>query len=649
SAANGLQACTEAQVGYQGLNPTSQTQEFTSLPAACPDPSKLGTVEIETPLLPGPMTGSIYLAEPAPSGEPGKNPFGSLAAVYMVAEEPTSRVLVKLAGEAKVSETTGQVTATFHNTPQLPFENLELKLFSGPRASLTSPSLCGTYQTEASLTPWSGTAMVSIVSPPGESFQITSGPGGSQCSPDPQVFAPGFQAGSTNLQAGAFTSFALELSRPDGDEALQGVALHLPSGFAAMLSSVQLCEEPQASRDECPQGSEVGQATAVAGLGPEPYTEAGGRVYITGPDGGAPFGLEIVAPAVAGPFDLGTVTVRSKIYINPADASLTIVSDPVPTQLKGIPLQLKRVLVSVDHPNFQFNPTACNPTKIEGRLTGAASFAGGPGATATVSSPFQLANCASLPFAPKLTASTYGQASKAGGASLDVKVQTAGLGDANIAKVDLQLPKALPARLTTLQKACTSATFEANPATCPEASNIGVATIHTPILRNPLSGPGYLVSHGGTAFPDIEFVLQGEGVTIVLDGKTVIKNGITHSNFESAPDAPFTTFEAVLPAGPHSALAANVPKYHLCGTKLAMPTVITGQNGAVIRRMTTIAVGGCKAVKASRTKKLTRAQKLSRALKACRKNYRRSRSRRTACERNARDAYKARPLRRPLR
>ncbi len=127
-----------------------------------------------------------------------------------------------------------------------------------------------------------------------------------------------------------------------------------------MLSSVQLCSDAQAAASACPAGSEVGHAIAIAGLGPEPYVQEGGRVFITGPYGGAPFGLEIVTPAKAGPFDLGTVTVRSKLQIDPYDASVTIESDPLPTQLRGIPLQLKRVLVSVDRPNFEFNPTNCN-------------------------------------------------------------------------------------------------------------------------------------------------------------------------------------------------------------------------------------------------------------------------------------------------
>ena len=631
SAANGLEACSEAQIGFVGFNAKTETNEFTPEQPACPNASKVGTVSIKTPLLSHELEGAVYLATPAPNREAGKNPFGSLVALYIVAEDPVSGVLVKLAGEGHVDEGTLRVSTTFRNAPQVPFEELELVLFGGARASVTTPPSCGGYATEALFTPWSGTGPVGVLSP-SEDFQITSGVGGSAC-PASIPFSPGFVAGSTNGQAGAFTSFRLELSRPDGDQALSAVSMHLPAGIAALLSSVKLCDEAQANADACPAESQVGDATAIAGLGSDPYVEPGGKVYITGPYAGAPFGLEIVSPAVAGPFNLGTVTVRSKLFVNPNDASITIISNPLPTQLRGIPLQLKRVLVSVDRPDFEFNPTNCSPLKIEGTITG------DQGASVGVSSPFQVADCASLPFEPSLSASTQGQASKADGASFDVTVRSGGLGQANIAKVLLQLPKALPARLTTLQKACTEGVFAANPASCPEGSVIGTATIHTPVLSSPLTGPAYLVSHGGAAFPDVEFVLQGEGITLVLDGKTQIKDQITYSKFESAPDAPFTVFETVLPAGPHSALTTNLPekaKFDLCGTSLTMPTEIVAQNGALINQTTKIAIQGCQGVQGVKKTKLTRAQLLGRALAACRRTYKHSHAKRASCERQAR-------------
>ncbi|HYM53737.1 MAG TPA: hypothetical protein VES97_00130, partial [Solirubrobacteraceae bacterium] len=425
-------------------------------------------------------------------------------------------------------------------------------------------------------------------------------------------------------QAGAFSAFTLQLDRPDGNQALRGLTVHMPPGVAAMLSSVTQCAEPPPGQEwSCGPESLIGHSTASSGLGGEPFT-LGGQVYLTVGYGGAPFGTLVVTPAKAGPFDLGNVDVRAKIYVDPSTAAATVVSDPFPTIIKGVPVQLKHVNVNIDRPGFWFNPTNCNGMKIEGTL------GGDEGATAFVSSPFQVANCANLPFAPKLTASAGGHASKVNGVGLVVKVESAGLGQADIAKVDLQLPKALPSRLTTIQKACPDGVFNANPAACNEGSVIGSATIHTPVLKSPLSGPAYLVSHGGVAFPDVEFVLQGEGITLILDGKTDIKNGITYSRFDSAPDAPFTTFETVLPAGPHSALGANLPaqaKYNLCATKLAMPTTITGQNGAVIEQTTKIAVTGCAE------------PPLAKALKACRKL--KTKSKRVACEAAARKKYGA--------
>ena len=644
SAANGLEGCSESQVGFTGFNPALAINEFNTEPVSCPNGSKVGTVKITTPLLSQPLEGYVYLAAPAPNGsqEPGRNPFNSLVALYLLAEDPVSGVLVKLAGEGEINENTLRVSTTFRNTPQVPFEELELNLFNGPRAAVSTPALCGNYTTDASFTPWSGTPPLTIGAP-GSDFDVTAGLNGGGCSGSPFGFNPGFLAQSETPQAGAFTGFQLELTRPDGDQALKRLIMHLPPGVAAMLSSVTLCDGAQAANDSCPAQSEVGEASAIAGLGPDPYTENGGKVFITGPYEGAPFGLEIVTPAVAGPFNLGTVTVRSKLSINPDNASVTIESDPLPTQLRGIPLQLKRVLVDVNRSGFEFNPTNCSPMTIEGELYGS------EGASQSVSSPFQATGCQNLPFAPKLTATAAGQGSKANGTSLDVKVEsggvnTSGVAQAGIAKVDLQLPVALSSRLSTLQKACTEALFNPNPASCNEDAVIGYATIHTPVLSNPLSGPAYLVSHGGAAFPDVEFVLQGEGITLLLDGKTDIKAGVTYSRFESAPDAPFTVFETVLPAGPHGVLTPNVPEredYSLCKTSLQMPTEITAQNGALIDQTTSIIVTGCAGVKSNKAVKLTRAQLLARALKACRRKYRHDHSKRVACEKHAHKHYAA--------
>jgi hypothetical protein len=627
SAANGLEACSEQQVGFKGFNAQTRTDEFTTAAPSCPDASKVGVVHIKTPLLSHELEGSLYVAAQE------ANPFGSLIALYIVAEDPVSGVLVKLAGKGELNENTLRVATKFTNTPQVPFEDLRIDLFGGSRASVSTPASCGAYGTDGVFTPWSGTGPVGFSSPP-EEFRITSGAEGGGCAASPPAFAPGFQAHSANTQAGAFSPFELEITRPDADQALTGIGLRLPPGIAAMLSSVRPCSEPPAGQGwACGPESLIGHSVASSGLGSEPVT-LGGDVYLTSGYDGAPFGLLVATPAKAGPFDLGVVDVRSRINVDPSTAAVTITSDPgprdeaFPTQLKGIPVQLKRIRVLVDRPGFQFNPTNCSPMRIEGTL------AGDQGGSQAVSSPFRVGNCQSLPFSPVFTASTQGQTSKLDGASLTVKV-TSTRGQANIAKTVLTLPIQLPARLTTLQKACLAAVFEANPASCPEGSVIGTATVHTPVLSSPLSGPAYLVSHGNAAFPDVEFVLQGEGITLILDGQTDIKHGITTSSFNAVPDAPVDSFETTLPEGPHSALGATST---LCGQTLTAPTTITGQNGGVITQNTPVTVSGCQAVKAF---KATRAQLLAKALVACRKRYKHNRHKRTSCERLARKHYAA--------
>ncbi|HTZ64269.1 MAG TPA: hypothetical protein VMB51_09200 [Solirubrobacteraceae bacterium] len=637
SAANGLQACSEQQVGYEGpgspndpLAPgAGEPAHFSSTPVTCPAASTIGTVRVKTPLLGEQLSGFVYLAAQQ------ANPFGSLLALYIVAENERLGLRVKLAGEAKADPQTGQLTTTFQNTPQVPFEELQLQLFGGPRAPLTTPPLCGQYQTSASFTPWS-TGTPFDTSSPQEELIITSGAENGACQ-DPQTFAPTLEAGATSLQAGAYTNFTLQLTRPDGQQALTGLTVHLPPGSAAILKALTPCPEPQAAQGTCGQESEIGQATAYAGLGPDPYRQTG-HVYLTGPYQGAPFGLSIATPAVAGPFDLGTVVVRSQIEVNPHTAAVTITSG-LPTIVQGvgmapsgIPLQLKQIDVQIDRPDFEYDPTNCTRAAITATLTGS------EGASHNAAVPFQVSGCASLPFKPGVSASTQGRTSKADGASLGLVFRSKA-GEAHVAQTILTIPSTLPARLTTIQKACVASVFEANPAACPEGSDIGAAVVHTPVLKSPLTGPIYLVSHGNAAWPDADLVLQGEGVTVILDGQTAIKKGVTTSSFLSVPDAPFESVEAILPEGPHSALTTNLPlkdHYSLCGQRLAIPTALTGQNGTAVNYTVKVAVQGCSAVRAAKVKKLTRKQKLALALAACRRRYKHSGAKLAACTRRAR-------------
>jgi uncharacterized repeat protein (TIGR01451 family) len=618
SAGNGLAACSTAQIGWLG----GSSRNFNPAPPECPEASKIGSLELTTPLMPGVLTGSIYLATQ------NDNPFQTLLAGYIVVDDPATGVVIKLPGRIDADPHTGRLTAVFDENPQLPFSDLKLHFFGGPRAALATPESCGTFTTTSDLTPWSAPD-TGPAATPSDNFQIDSG-----CV---SGFAPSSTAGSTNTQAGAYTPFGLSFSRSDTDQELSGLSVTLPPGLLAKVARVPLCSDVQlaaaasspsgaaeAANPSCPAGSQVGTVQAGAGPGPNPFFTSG-KAYLTGPYKGAPYGLAVVVPAIAGPFDLGNVVVRSSLQIDPTDGHVTATSDPFPTILKGIPLRVRRIDVTLDRSNFTFNPTSCAPMAITGTLSSTG------GLSAPVSSRFQASGCGELPFKPALSVSTQAKTSKANGASLTVKLSQIP-GEANIRKVNLQLPIALPSRLTTLQKACTEAQFNANPAGCPPQSFIGTAKAVTPVLATPLTGPAILVSHGGAAFPDVEFLLQSEGVQITLDGKTDIKKGITYSRFETVPDAPITSFETILPQGPHSVLAANLPanaKASICGQKLVIPTILTGQNGATLTQTTKIAVTGCPKAK-------TRAQLLAAALKACKKK---PKGKRAACAKQARKKY----------
>lgn len=572
SAATGLAACSEAQIGLHS-----------SSPAGCPDASKVGSVEVTTPLLSDVLKGGVYIAQQGDRPGNGSNPFGSLLAIYVTAE--ADGAVVKLAGKVQADPVSGQLTTTFDENPQLPFSDFKLDFFGGERGALATPQACGSYSTQSALSPWSGTPAVQL----SDSFTVSSG-----CV---NGFAPSFTAGVQNPQAGSYSPFVLSFSRSDTDQELSGVSVKLPEGLLAKLAGVPLCSDAalasaagksgaaEQAQSSCPAGSQVGTVTVGAGPGADPFFTTG-KAYLTGPYKGAPYGLAVVVPALAGPYDLGTVIVRQGLFIDRSTAQVTAVSDPFPTILDGIPLRIRRIDVNIDKPQFVLNPTSCEPMQVAGTLTSTA------GASVPVASRFQAGDCANLGFKPVFSASTESKAAPNGtGASLTVHLAYPN-GQANIHNVEVQLPRSMPSRLTTLQKACREQVFAQNPASCPVESNVGTATANTPLLAKPLQGPAYLVSHGGAAFPDLEIVLQGEGITLILDGKTEIKRGITYSRFQSTPDAPVTAFTLNLPKSTHSAL--GVPRGHnLCIEALRMPTRIVAQNGAETKQNTHIEVTGC--------------------------------------------------------
>jgi hypothetical protein len=398
----------------------------------------------------------------------------------------------------------------------------------------------------------------------------------------------------------------LTFYRSDGEQNLARIQLTTPPGLLGTLSGVTLCGEPQAQQGTCGPESLIGGVTVGVGAGSNPYYVTG-KAYLTGSYNGAPYGLSFVVPAIAGPLNLGTVVVRAAVSVNPTTAALTVTSEPLPQILQGVPLHIRAVNVTLDREHFIFNPTNCHPMSINATLTSAL------GASVPVSTRFQATNCRALAFTPKFTVTTSGKTSRANGASLDARITVPKGAQANFAKVKVALPKQLPSRLTTLQKACAAATFESNPANCPAASVIGVVRASTPVLPVQLTGPVYFVSHGGEAFPSLVVVLQGYGVRVNLTAATFIsKAGITSSTFNAIPDVPVTSFELYLPEGKYSALAANG---NLCTAKLAMPTTFLAQNGTEIHESTPIGVTGCtkpkpkakaKAKKASNTRRTTR-------------------------------------------
>jgi hypothetical protein len=554
------------------------------------------------PLAGGSLQGQLFVGAPecSPCTEANHDAAsGRLLRLFLQVQDPPAGVIVKSHGTSYPNEATGQLTTTFLGQPQQPFELLQLKLKGGPRAPLANPQSCGPARSTADLTPWSAPGLGGLSgaesipgsedATPSSQFEVDADGAGGPC-PAAWPFAPSFNAGTTgptSTAAGAFSEFEVTFSRRDREQDFSSVQVRMPQGISAKLASVAECGEAEVHEAEtntggCPASSQIGVTTSGAGSGEHPlFLE--GKVFLTGPYRGAPFGLAIVVPAVAGPFNLGNVVVRSAIAIDPHTAAGTVTSDPLPQVRDGVPFRLREVNVKIDRAGFIINPTNCSAQQVS------ATFSSAEGASAQASSPFGIAGCGSLPFSPTFTASTQAQTSKANGASLTVKV-VAKPGQANIGKTTVFLPSVLPSRLTTIQKACVAAVFAANPAACPPESVVGIAMASTPVLKNPLSGPAYLVSYGNAKFPDIVFLLQGEGITLELDGQTDIKNGVTSSTFNALPDAQVSTFETVLPEGPHSALAAFGS---LCAQNLIMPTTITGQNGAVIKQNTHIAVTGC--------------------------------------------------------
>jgi hypothetical protein len=570
--------------GLEACQPSEAHIHVENSPPECPLKSKVGTVEAELPILEHALQGNVYVLQSDPPN------------LELLLSASGDGIEVKLPIHVHLNETTGQLTATLLETPQAPVSNFKLSFSGGAQAALATPTHCGTYTATSDFTPWAS-PFVADVSPTG-SFAVSSGSGGAPCPGAVLPFTPGLIAGSTTDQAGGFTDFSLLLQAPDDQQRIEKLQFKVPQGLLGMISRVPLCPEPQASTGTCSSASQIGHTVVASGPGPYPLVvpqpgQPPAAIYLTGPYKGAPYGLSIVVPVVVGPFTLETQIVRARIEVDPLTAQITVTTDALPQVIDGVPTDLRTVNAVIDRPGFMFNPTNCSPSSFSGAAYSA------QGATAPISSPFQMGSCRSLLFKPDLIVSTSGKTSRKNGASLDAKIvyPTTPLGanqassQSNIKSVKVDLPKQLPSRLTTLQKACIAATFEADPANCPTDSRVGTVSAVTPVLPVTLTGPAYFVSYGGAKFPELVFALQGYGVTIYVHGETFIsKAGITSSTFRQVPDVPIYSFELQLPQGPFSALAANG---NLCKSKLTMPTAFTAQDGATINQTTQINVTGC--------------------------------------------------------
>lgn len=570
ASADGLAGCAPAQIELDGEEP-----------ARCPDASKIGTVEVGTPLLEQPLRGGVYVATPH------DNPFDSLLALYIAVEDARTGLVVKLAGEVEADRETGQLTTTFDQSPQLPFEDFELDFFDGPRAALKTPATCGTFATEAVLTPW--TAPEGEEAMRSSSFAIDAGAGGSPCagSPEQAPHAPAFTAGTVTPQAGAYSPFVMRLSRGGGSQEIEGMSVTMPPGLTGRLAGVPYCPDQAitraATRDgraeladpACPAASRIGTVTVATGAGPSPH-HVTGSVYLAGPHRGAPLSLAVVTPAVAGPFDLGTVVVRALLYVDPETARIRAVAGPIPSMLEGIPLDVRSIALTLDRPGFTLNPTNCEPMAIAGTALSTL------GQGAPLGTRFQVGGCEALPFAPRLALSLKGSTKRTRHPALKA-VLTTSPGEANIAGARVTLPASQFLEQSSLQDICTRVQFNAgggNGEQCPPSSAYGFARAETPLLDQPLEGPVFLRS-SDNELPDLVAALGGQ-INVVLAGRVDAVNARIRNSFEVVPDAPVTKFTLEMRGGAEGLLVNSA---NLCADVRSRRANVyfAGQNGRAYR------------------------------------------------------------------
>jgi hypothetical protein len=534
--AEGLAVCSPAQYESESLGTGG----------GCPQASKVATVQTETPLLEGEtIAGDVFIAEPF------NNPFDTLLALYMVIRDRELGVLVKLAGKVEPDPVTGQLTTTFgepgHELPQLPVSRFSFRFREGGRGPLVTPGRCGTYETRAVFTPWANPSEPRTET---ATFEITQGPNGAPCPlGGAQPFSPGFEAGSLNPAAGRHTPFLMRLTRRDGDQDLVRFDASLPPGVTAKLADVSQCPDAsiaiakaKSGKEElaapsCPPNSRIGSATGGAGVGSQ-LAYVHGSVYLAGPFGGAPLSVVGIVPAVAGPFDVGTVVVRQALRVDPRSAAVTAdgaLSDPIPHILAGIPLRVRDIRVNVDRPDFTLNPTSCAPKTITAGIWGGGlnPFSTADDAPAVVPQGFQAADCGALGFKPRLGIRLKGRAERGGHPALRA-TYVPRPGDANLRNVALTFPRSAFVENANFRAICTRVQYAAN--ACPKDSIYGQVKAWTPLLDEPLQGPVYLRS-SDNLLPDAVFDLRG-----LIDAEASVRidsvKGRLRATVEDAPDVP---------------------------------------------------------------------------------------------------------------
>lgn len=553
AAATGLQACTDAQLA-----------KGTHDPVGCPAASRVGAVEIVSPALADPLTGDVWIGQPL---------AGDTYRVFLRATGP-SGLDVRLKGSVRPDPATGRLTATFADTPQVPFSSFKLTFDGGPRAVLATPLGCGPAVTTSTVTPYRGAPPAS----PTSAFTVDEDGAGAACGATP--FAPGFGASATSSLAGADTGLAVRVTRADGQKTLSRLQVTAPPGLTGRIPSVPLCPETAATAGTCAPTSRIGTATVAAGAGSEPFSLSG-PVYLTGPHNGAPYGLAVVVRVLAGPYDLGTIVVRAAIRVDRRDAHLTVESDALPTIVGGVPLRLRQLDVTVDRPGFLLNPTSCGAKTVPSAIRAV------DGTTATPSGQVAVSGCEALAFTPALEAVASGRPTRKRGGSLVVTLRQPA-NQMRLRKVSVKLPRAFSARGTTVARACYETTFVPTPEKCGTPSRVGTAEAITPVLPTPLKGTAWLVGHNAK-LPTLEVGVSGSNVDIGLSSLITFGRSFS-STFDNLPDVPVSSFVVRLPQGPNSALgiAGDV-----CSRKLSMPSTFTGQDGRVRKQTVRLRVEDC--------------------------------------------------------